>query len=523
MSGVRQAKHGAALTYGKWGGLALLLLFMRPPSPHFLFVNETIFAATARQMLMGSALYSGTMDWKGPLTYLAYGLVLKASDYSLVALHVFGIALVVLVMASAARTTWLGMARGRWLAAFFCLVVVAQTVGPAVEADLLMAALSALGYLCFMTYLISQRPSRRLLVAAGLLEVAAICCKQVAVMDLCAMLLCCLVLNRASRTLRARALDSATVLGGVALGAAALVAFVLACSSLKDYLLYSWVLPSKATQCSLGERFERWYGFATTSLTPTAILWALAAMGGLLWRRPDRGVAQSEPASLHTVSAVTGVWLLFATSGLLAFGDGLSYYLVAAAAPLAILATLGLLAIADAGQRALSRLVAVVVAACLLTLAVPVRNCTWKWRDRVLPCAAPAPPAELAGLWLRAMTEPEDFVCVVDDNSAALFWSERRSATRYVTYDLIAAQARARVAPVTRLERWGGGLPDPFAVLQSDVASHRPKYLLLAEKAKWWDAAIEADPAGREAIRRLRATHRLLGWLPPYGVYERPD
>lgn len=506
----------------KWGLLAAAAVFFWPPARSFLFINEAINGTVARQLLLGARLYAEAADWKGPLGYLLYAAVLGPTHFSLVALHLFGLLLVVVVLLCLGlMVRRLGESEAVLPACALTLVFLAQTLGPSVEMDLPMAALSAAGYLAMVVYLVSSagRPSRLLPALSGCLLVLAISVKQVALLDLVALVVACLWLVRAP-SVAARARTALLPLAlGVLLGAGLVALLVARYSTFHDYLAWAWIIPWAGQRVDFAQRLTTWSVLAVQMVPPVALIWALGLAGAAsVWR--ERG---EEAASGRTaVPAVWGVllplWLLAGVIGLLLGGQPLAYHMTQAAVPLGLLAALALSRAMRACPEQCWRryLAAVIVLTLALGLAAPLRNSAWRWRDRVF-ASADAEESRVLGLSLAARTSPEDRIVVIAHNPAVAFYSGRRLGTRYLAVEHYWNASLEKHLP--RYRRLLGPLADPQRVFLEDVRRTRPRFILVPADPPWF--VEEATPARRAWLQELLQGYHLIISGPLYREYER--
>ncbi len=515
----------------KWVMLGLLALVLWPPARGFLFVNEAINSTVARQVLEGARLYADAADWKGPLGYLLYAAVLGPTHYSLVALHLLGLALVgVVLWCVAGLARRIGGREAAFPAAALALVFLAQTLGPSLEMDLIMAALAAAGYLALVSYLTSgERASRLLPALSGVLLVLAISVKQVALLDLAALVLACLWLTRqpalASRARRA----CLPLLLGVLAGAALVALLIARYSTFHDYLAWAWIIPSAGQHLSLADRLGTWSTLLTSMIPPVALIWALGLVGAVWVWREGRTVQGAEgsrrpatPPVLQGEGAgreIVSLWLLAGIFGLLAGGQALAYHMTQAAAPVAVLAALGLRgglrAVPDRSWR--RYFVAVVMVALALGLGEPLRGAAWRWRDRVF-ASQETEVSRVVGARLAAATGPEDRILVLSHNPAVLFWSGRRAASRYLVLEHYWSGALESNLP--RFRPLLGPLAEPSQALLADVCRTRPRFILVPENDPLFQQE-SASPARRVWLQKLLRGYYLAGRDPLYSEYER--
>jgi len=324
--------------------LVFLALLLRPPARSFLFVNEAINATVAQQVVMGGKLYQDAADWKGPLGYLIYAAVLRATNFSLVGIHIFGLLTVLGLMACAGGIARLAAGPGAEVpAAALTLVYLAHTLGPSVEADLFMVAFSAAGYLCFAAFLLAKRSRPLLAVAAGFLLVMALSCKQVAALDLVALGLGGLLLTRKQVCRRRAWRGIGLLLIGVGLGLATSALLVARYSTFHDYVAWTWIIPAVGQKAEPSQWLRAWTNLLAQAGSGPAILWGLGLAAAVyfahnFWRTPSH---ESQPA-LAVSGLLLPLWLAAAIIGVMAGIFPLPYHYTQVAAPLSILAAVGL-------------------------------------------------------------------------------------------------------------------------------------------------------------------------------------
>jgi hypothetical protein len=532
----------------KWVLLGLLAVLLWPPARGFLFINEAINATVARQVLMGARLYAEVADWKGPLGYLIYAAVLAPTHFSLVALHLFALLLVGLLLLWVGLMAWrLGGPGVAFPAAALTLVFLALTLGPSLEMDLPMAALSAAGYLALVWFLVGRPPasgttgvspvapadtalppgpppSRLLPALAGFLLVLAVSVKQVTVLDLAALALACLWLSRRySLGSRARAALLPLALGVLA-GVGVMALVIAHYSTFRDYLAWAWIIPWAGQRVGLSERLLGWSILFVQMIPAVALIWALGLVAAVRFWRDRHGATRTGAATgaSKEVCAVLGVmlplWLLAGIIGLLVGSQPLAYHMTQSAAPLGLLAALGLrgcLQTCPVG-RWRRYLVAVVVVALALSLARPLRNSAWRWRDRVFASQA-TEVGRVVGARLASLTGPEDRIVVIAHDPSVVFWSGRRVGSRYLALEhywnpsLEANLARSRGLL--------GPLADPARVLREDVRRTRPRFILVPADPPWF--LEEATPQRSARLQELLRGYRLIKVDPLYREYER--
>ncbi len=505
------------LGWGKWVLLAVLTAYLWPPARGFLFVNEAINATVARQVVMGARLYQQAADWKGPLGYLLYAAILAPTRFSLVALHVAALGLVVALVACAVLLVRrLGATGAQFAAAAFTVIFLAHTLGPSLEMDLPMAVGSALGFLCLVCTLLSKRFRPVLGVLAGLLLVLAASCKQVAVLDLLALLGGAVWLAR-RRGITGRVLASLVL--GVVLGAGLVALLVARYSTFSAYLAWVWVIPSAAQRVSLGLRAQTWMILVSEMVPASALLWALGLLGAVeAFRRRVSG-GEGNPGEAAVLGILLPLWLLAGLAGLLSGGQPLAYHMTQVAVPLCVLGATGFhrcLAACGSEQRR-RYLAGVVVVALALGLAMPLRNSAWRWRDRVLS-AETADTGRQVGERLAALTTADDCVLVLTHDPSTVFYSGRRVASRYLVLEHFWNRALER--NLARAERIIGPLAYPSRLLLEEVRRNRPRYILVPEGQSWWEE--EAGTTERRAwLQELLSGYRLAGVNLLYREYVR--
>ena len=403
----------------------------------------------------------------------------------------------------------LGGEEAAFPAAAFALVFLAQTLGPSLEMDLIMALLSAAGYLALVRFLTSSAHRSRLLPAlSGFLLLLALSVKQVALLDLAALVVACLWLRR-SPSLAGRARRALLPLGLGALAGAALVALLVACySTFRDYFAWAWIIPWAGQHVSLPDRLLTWTILFSSMVPAVALIWALGLVGAGRAGRDRRGA-----------EALLPLWLLAGILGLLAGSQPLAYHMTQAAAPLAVLAALGLTgflrALPDRPGR--QYLTAVVAIALALGLMAPLRGAAWRWRDRVLG-PQETEVGRVVGARLAAATGPEDRVLVVSHDPSVLFWSGRRAASRYLLREHY--WSGAIEASLPRCRGLLGPLADPSQLLLDDVRRTRPRFILIPEE----DPVFQEEAASgvrRAWLRELLRGYHLANRDPLYYEYER--
>jgi hypothetical protein len=159
-----------------------------------------------------------------------------------------------------------------------------------------------------------------------------------------------------------------------------------------------------------------------------------------------------------------------------------------------------------------------VVVALALGLAMPLRNSAWRWRDRVLTARAPDTGRQV-GERLAALTTPEDCVLVLTHDPSAVFYSGRRTASRYLVLEHFWNRTLERNLAGSA-ERVIGPLAHPSRLLLEEVRRSRPRYILVPDGQPWWEE--EASTTERRAwLQELLKGYRPAGVNPLYREYVR--
>ena len=556
----------------KWVLLGVLTCGLWPPARAFIFVNEAINSTVARQVLLGGRLYADAADWKGPLGYLIYAAVLHASHFSLIALHLFALVLVALLVACVGRLAFrLGGPEAAFPAAVLAVIFLAGTLGPSLEMDLIMALLSAAAYLCLVEFLLGSAgfqacsrppgsagfqacvsgpppaaglevcatPSRLLPLLSGLLLVLAASTKQVAGLDLAALVAALLLLRRDLATPLPARRALAPVLLGAVLGLAAVALLVARYSTFRDYLAWAWIIPAVGQHVTFLVRLQTWADLLPRFVAPVGLLWALGLVAGyqfLVERR--RAPLPNLELATRDSRLLLPLWLLAGIIGLLSGSQALPYHQTQAAAPLAVLGALGLCrwlaarsappllpgegaggeesgAGGGASARRYGR--AVLAVALALTLALPLRDAAWRWRDRVL-----RPPdtdvSRVIAARLVPQMAPDDTLLVLAHDPSVLFWTGHRAASRYLVEEHY--WGRGLEAGLPRFRSLLGPLAAPPATLLSDARAQRPKFILVPSSQPWFQ--LDLSVPGRQAwLQDLLTGYHAAATDPLYTEYKR--
>jgi len=485
-------------THLAWAGLVLVMVFLRPPARNFVYVNEAINATVADQVLMGGKLYHDAADWKGPLGYLLYAGILQLGGRSLVALHLFGLLMMVFITVCAAQLARaLSGPQAGLLTGLMTVVFLSHAMGPSVEMDLFMATFTATAYLCFAIYLLAGARRRTLPLLSGFLLVLAISCKPTAALDAVALAVAAVVLTR-SEGLSDRARAGLWLgLVGAALAMAAVAVLILRYSSFRDVLAWAWVIPSVGQNVGFGGRIRSFVQLLTAPVAVTALIWGFAIPAAIYYiRRPKQMLPDRSAAVRLAGSRMLPVWALATVIGSFVGEFALPYHCTQAVVPLSILAAIGVTGLMKVVETAnwRSYLIWAVTLSLLLTMAAPLRHAAWLWRDRVFN-----PPTTdrnyLAGAQLARLTNPDERALVMEHNPSVLFWAKRRSASRYLMLEHLWSQIMIRQLP--RFESIIGEIAHPRQLFLKDVRMHRPKFILLPE-AEWFRK--EVNPPGNQDL-----------------------
>jgi len=411
-------------THLAWAGLALLVVFLRPPARDFVYVNEVTYATVGQQMLLGAELYHGAADWKGPIGYLLYAAVLEVSGGSVVAIHLFGLLVFFAAIACAAALAHLlAGPKTALLTACMTVVFLAQTVGLTVEMDLFMAAFSAAAFLCLVSFLTAKKPHTALAVMSGVFAVLAASCKQIALFDCGALLVGASLIARHQSTSRRAYSGLRLLLAGVALGAVVVAVLLVRYSNLQDFVAWVWVIPAVAQSASLAARLD---GLAESMIHPissTAMIWAFGIVAAIDWiRRSCNTGSHSDRRPPPPAEGLLILWMMGGIIGSYTSSWPLQYHFTQPAVPVSILASIGATRyVAAMWAKHWQRYLLVGVALCLiLPMARPLRHAAWVWRDRVFKM-----PDNLhvrAGLDLSAQTTATDRILVMDHNPGVVFY-----------------------------------------------------------------------------------------------------
>jgi hypothetical protein len=386
-------------------------------------------------------------------------------------------------------------------------------------------------------------PSRLFPVLSGFLLVLAASTKQVAWLDLAALVAACLWLARYPATVPPARRLLAPLALGVALGLAAVALAIARFSTFRDYLAWAWIIPAVGQHVGLSARLQTWAELVSQMVAPVGLIWALGLVAaGWFWRE-RRDSAPHPLSTIHdprsTIHALLGLllpcWLLAGILGLLAGSQALPYHQTQVAVPLAVLAALGWrrwLAVslppplprasaprerAGGGASARRYAGAVLAIALALALAMPLRNAAWRWRERVLRSPA-TDVSRVIGARLAAQTGPGDSLVVISHDPSVLFWSGRRAGSRYLALEHYWNSSLDAGLP--RFRPWLGPLAAPSGNLLADVRRHRPKFILIPAGQPLFEQESSA-PGRRAWLAQLLRGYHLATTDPLYAEYER--
>jgi 4-amino-4-deoxy-L-arabinose transferase-like glycosyltransferase len=323
--------------------LALLLaLGLRLPflSVTFFSVDEAVSAVAAESIRAGGLPYRDAIDHRGPLTYYAYAaifaLVGKASMGAVHLVYILlllGIQGLLFVLGKWLRNAWLGA----WAALCYGLFSWANPFHEmwAAHTEWLLTLFSVLAIWLLTRYW--ERPKASLLLLAGLGWGMAALSKQVAVLEMGAVLAFMTFVHARSRNWKQWFLEMSLIgLGFVAI-MGAVVAYFWVNGAWEDWIFYVWTYN---TQYYMPEvvGLRRWLNAAKllgAFFLNKPLLLLLLGMAG--WRLPRL-------RNPETFRQEGWLWAWTAGSLLAALAGGrvFLHYLIPALAPLSLLAALGL-------------------------------------------------------------------------------------------------------------------------------------------------------------------------------------
>jgi len=512
-----------------WATICALALFLWPPATDFLNANEGVYAAVARQVMLGQELYAEAADWRPPLAYLSYLAALWASGFSLVGPHIMGLVFVLwMAVTVASLTRQITGGPGDLTAALLCVAFLAHTAGAGTEPDTMAAALCASAYLLVIRYLATadRRPSW-LLPAAGVVLALAVSLKQSAAISMMGGLVACLICPPKPRPglAQLRVLGSLGI--GLVLGALSVIGLVLIYSNLGDYLSWTWVIPGLSQKVSLPQRVMTAYDLLTDVGPYTALTLGLGVAGAVhMFVEAQKNRWSTEPKAASQVTGVVlPLWFGLSLAEASAGAQPLEYHCAAIAAPVSTIAAASLVLWLQrevrsiAGQR---QAIAILLLTTLISLPGPVYNSAWRWRDRVLGVGTTTSPHKIVGYWLRDHTTPDDTVAVIgtpSDGPQVLYWSERRTATRYVQMAFVWVENLSQ--GLKDAQALIGPLSDPAALFVNEIRANSPKYIVLDVGNPVLNWSLDTAPASPDFAKEVRRAYRPAVRLGDYQVYER--
>lgn len=526
-------------------GLMAAVLWLRWPGIGFQVwnVDEAIHAAVARTLLDGGVLYRDAIDQRTPLSYYAVaGLFALCGENNIAALHVFAAGLI----AATALLVWLigrtlrAPVAGGLAALLYPLLgsgMLAAGDANALNTEWFVAFFTSAAALVFLRG--DTRPSPARVAATGALLGLAFLSKQPALLELGAPAL--VVVFLAVRAAREGASEEALLgvaprreirgltgrlfaLGaGWALPVGLVAAAFASAGAGRDAVFYTWTynLTYYGPEVSAPERVAA--GFALFRLlagfAPLALLAALATAGWSAWRvaqrQPTPAESATNPALLYLLA-----WALLALAAAASGGRDYQHYFIQTLPPVALLAGLGLAALAtwarDARHGFLTRGLAAL--ALLAALAAPLWHSA-QARHRTQP----VDPSARVSAYIKTHTNPTDKIFVWGYHPDIYLFADRRPASRFVYASFITGLVPWTNTAPERDTRYAI-VPGTLETLVQELTAHPPAFIVdcsAGANRSWAKYPLEKFPALRDFVRTRYQLEAGEQFLPQgFGLYR---
>ncbi|MFL5387836.1 MAG: glycosyltransferase family 39 protein [Myxococcales bacterium] len=376
-------------------------------------LDEVLFGLIGRSILDGGLPYVDAIDIKPPLTYLAYTVTGLFGGFSLLPVHLLGVAWLVatcLVLREAARQ-WTGSQNIGWAAAWIALLASLCEI-PSVNSELLMNLPVALALLCAVRAEKETRQTRFDFLCGASVAVASLFKHQAAVLGVG---IAVALLWRSRAGVRRCAVLLLGFLGpwAVALG------FYAAQGHLAEFL--DWVFVRNllyADKGAAGSALSR-FAWSTMLCVGVALVpWILAVQET---RKPS--ALARDPIRTAVLVSLWLTWLAVAVGGRF-----YEHYYLQFVPPLALAAAPRLSALLYEREPRPAR-TAAAAGFCIPAIAYLVFTLA-----KGLSGGFPGQDQKVASVsrWLSANSRPDQRVFVWGDATSVYYLSQRRPGTRYL-------------------------------------------------------------------------------------------